>query len=157
MPLVAEIFFLKYDGWYNLLRILPCIGILVVSLFAGVFCLVGVFIFLLGLRSLVARRTWIRDGFVHQRLRLLGIPGWRRCPCRAVTDVNHNDSSASNGKTRYDVVIERNCWLQRKRNPLYLFWRMTVATNVSTEREAEVIVQQLRKELNLPAKADGDG
>jgi hypothetical protein len=32
----------------------------------------------------------------------------------------------------------------------YLFSRMTVATNVSTEREAEAIEFQLRKDLRLP-------
>jgi hypothetical protein len=116
-----------------------------------VFSLIGLVIFYIGLNGLVFRRTWIQNGLIHQRLHLLGIPWSRSIPCSSATGVNHRDTTKSGGQTWYNIVIERNTVAQYKRMEWrYLFSRMTVATNVPTEREAKAIEDQMRKELRLP-------
>ena len=114
-------------------------------------CVVGLFGLLLllsGLRGFVARRTWIQGGVLHQRARLFGIPWSRRVSCRNLDRVHHGDLSSSGGKTWYDVVIERNTTERTGRIPWRcLFSRITVATNVPSEREADELVQRLRAEL----------
>jgi len=65
---------------------------------------------------------------------------WRNGICRA----------GLGGQTWYDIVIERSTEAQYKRFEWrYLFNRITVATNIPSEREAQDIVNQLKKDLQL--------
>jgi hypothetical protein len=87
---------------------------------------------------------------ILQRARFLVIPWTRQCPCSSATGVNLSDTTKSGGQTWYDVVIERNSESRYKGFQWrYLFSRITVATNVPTEREAQDIVDHLTKDLHL--------
>ncbi len=139
------------QGWENLLRLIPLFMALGLCVITVVFSLIGLLLFYIGLNGLVSRRTWIQNGMIHQRLHLLGIPWSRSIPCSSATGVNHSDTTKSGGQTWYNIVIERNTEAQYKRMEWrYLFSRMTVATNVPTEREAQALIKQLQKELHLP-------
>ncbi len=151
MPDLLKDLFKPAHGWMILTRIAPLIGVLGIFLMMGVFGLIGLFLFLIGVRGFIARRTWIANNMIHQQSRFLGIPWSRQCPCSSATGVNRSDTTKSGGQTWYDVVIERNTEAQYKRLQWrYLFSRITVASNVPTEREAQDIVDHLRKELRLP-------
>jgi hypothetical protein len=150
LPDLLKDLFKPTHGWMILTQIAPLIGVLGIFLMMGVFGLIGLFLFLIGVRGFIARRTWIENGMIHQRSRFLGIPWTRSCPCSSATGVNLGDTTKSGGQTWYDVVIERNTEAQYKRLQWrYLFSRITVATNVPTEREAQDIADHLRKELHL--------
>ena len=138
------------QGWMNLFRLIPLAMSLGLCLMTAVFGLIGLLLLFLGVRGFIARRTWIENGMIHQRSRFLGIPWARQCPCSSATGVNLGDTTKSGGQTWYDVVIERNTESQYKRLQWrYLFSRITVATNVPTEREAQDIVDHLKKDLRL--------
>ena len=137
-------------GWHNLFRIIPLFMCLGVCMIGAVFGFIGLVLLLIGVRSLIARRTWIENGMIYQRSRFLGIPWSRHCPCSSATGVNISDTTKSGGQTWYDVVIERNTEAQYKHFEWrYLFSRITVATNVPTEREAQDIVDHLKRDLHL--------
>jgi hypothetical protein len=137
-------------GWHNLFRIIPLFMCLGVCMLGVVFSFIGLMLLLMGVRGLIARRTWIENGIIHQHSRFLGIPWARQCPRSSATGVNLSDTTKSGGQTWYDVVIERNTEAQYKRLQWrYLFSRITVATNVPTEREAQDIVDHLKKDLRL--------
>jgi hypothetical protein len=137
-------------GWMNLFRLIPLFMSLGLCLMTAVFGLIGLLLLFLGVRGFIARRTWIENGVIHQRSRFLGLPWSRQCPCSSATGVNRNDTTKSGGQTWYDVVIERNTEAQYKRFEWrYLFSRITVATNIPTERESQDIVDHLRKDLHL--------
>ena len=144
--------FEKAEGWYNLFRLIPLVLVIGACLMMGVLLLLGLLFLFISLRGLVYRRTWIRDGMIHQRSRLFGIPWTSSCPSASATGVNIGDSTSSNGKTWHDIVIERNTVSRLGKMPwLYLFSRITIATNVPTLAEAEEIMARLRQELHLPA------
>ena len=154
--MVKEVFTMRADGWCNLFRMVPLAMALVSSVISLAFGLFGLLMLFIGLRGFIARRTWIQQGVLRQRARLFGIPWVRRCPCNRIAGVSRGDSSSSGGKTWYDIVIGQNAQSRMGRTPwLYLFSRITVATNVPTEREADEIVTRLREDLRLPADADG--
>ena len=137
-------------GWHNLFRIIPLFMCLGVCMLGVVFSFIGLMLLLMGVRGLIARRTWIETGMIHQRSRFLGIPWTRHYPCSSATGVNLSDTTKSGGQTWYDVVIERDSESRYKRFEWrYLFSRITVATNVPTEREAQDIVDHLKKDLHL--------
>lgn len=138
------------QGWANLFRLIPLIMSVGLCLLTGVFSLFGLLFLFIGVSGLIARRTWIENGMIHQRLSFLGIPWKRRCPCSSAAGVNMGDTTKSGGQTWYGIVIERNTEAQYKRFQWrYLFSRITVATNVPTEREAQDIVDHLKKDLRL--------
>jgi hypothetical protein len=115
-----------------------------------VFSFIGLMLLLMGVRGLIARRTWIETGMIHQRSRFLGIPWICHYPCSSATGVNLGDTTKSGGQTWYDVVIERDSESRYKRFEWrYLFSRITVATNVPTEREAQDLVDHLKRDLHL--------
>ncbi len=160
LPSLARDILKRAAGWDNLAKLFPLAMALGTCLMMTVLGLFGLLFLFLGLHGLVSRRTWIRNGMVHQRLRLLGIPWTRNCLCSSVTGVNTGDRTSSGGRTWYSVVIERNTATQhaRRKAPwLYLFSRMTVATNVPAQGEAEEMVARLRHDLGLPGEADGSG
>ncbi|MEI6645677.1 MAG: hypothetical protein WCP12_06535 [bacterium] len=138
------------QGWMNLFRLIPLMMSVGLCLLTVVFSLFGLLFLFIGVSGLIARRTWIENGMIHQRSRFLGIPWTRQCPCSSATGVNLGDTTKSGGQTWYDVVIERNTEAQYKRLQWrYLFSRITVATNVPTEREAQDIMDHLKKDLHL--------
>jgi hypothetical protein len=138
------------QGWMNLFRLIPLFMSLGLCLMMAVFGLIGLLLLFLGVRGFIARRTWIENNMIQQRSRFLGIPWTRQCPCSSATGVNLSDTTKSGGQTWYDVVIERNTESQYKRLQWrYLFSRITVATNVPTEREAQDITDHLKKDLHL--------
>ena len=156
LPMTSREIFAKAEGWYNLFKIVPIILSLGACMMVVVLSGFGLLMLFIGLRSLVSRRTWVYDGFVNQRLRLFGIPWRRRCACADVAGVNCGDSSSSNGRTWRSIVIERNARSRVGRTPwLYVFSRMTVATDIATEREAEELMVRLRQEMHLRPDADG--
>jgi hypothetical protein len=121
-----------------------------------VFTLLGLFIMFIGFNGLVSRKTWIENGVVRQRLQFLGIPWRRSCPVSCVSDVGIGSSSSSGGKSWYDVVIRYSTGRRELCFPLFLiFGQLTVATNVSTDREAHALITQLKKELRLPEEEEG--
>ena len=70
--------------------------------------------------------------------------------------VNCGDSSSSNGKTWRSIVIECNGRTGAGRSSWKgMFRRMTVATDVATERETEEIMKRLRQDLRLRLDPDG--
>jgi len=153
--LVEDVFTMKAEGWCNLFRLIPLFMTLGICLFVVAFGLFSLLFLFIGLRGFISRRTWVQNGVLHQHARLFGIPWTRRVPCSSVSGVNHGDSTSSNGKTWYDIVIERTAKSKTGRVPwLCLFRRITVATNVPTEREADEIVKRLRVDLRLPADAE---
>ena len=138
------------QGWVNLFRLIPLMMSVGLCLLTVVFSLFGLLFLFIGVSGLIARRTWIENGIIHQRLSFLGVPWRRRCPCSSATGVNLGDTTKSGGQTWYGIVIERNTEAQYKRFEWrYLFSRITVATNVPTEREAQDIVDHLKKDLHL--------
>jgi hypothetical protein len=138
------------QGWANLFRLIPLVMSVGLCLITGVFSLFGLLFLCIGVNGLVARRTWIENGVINQRLSFLGIPWRRSCPCSSATGVNIGDTTKSGGQTWYGIVIERDTEAQYKRLQWrYLFSRMTVATNVPTQCEAQDIMDQLQKELRL--------
>jgi hypothetical protein len=144
------------EGWQNLFRLIPLVMAFGVCLMVGVFGLFGLLFLLIGVRGLISRRTWIEKGVIHQRARLFVIPWSRSCPCASATGVNLGDTTTSGGRTWYDVVIERNTVSHYKKAQWrYLFSRITVATNVPTQQEAEDLAVRLRRELRLPEGAVG--
>lgn len=150
LPDLLKDVFKSSHGWLNLFRIIPLFMCLGVCMLGVVFGLIGLLLLLIGVRGFIARRTWIENGMIHQRSRFLGIPWTRQCPCSSATGVNLGDTTKSGGQTWYDVVIERNTEAQYKRFEWrYLFSRITVATNVPTEREAQDIVDHLKRDLHL--------
>ena len=156
LPMTVPEIFMQAKGWYNLFKIIPLFFTLGACLMVVVLSLFGLLMLFIGLRSLVSRRTWVRDGFVYQRLRLFGIPWRRRCACARVAGVNCGDSSSSNGKTWRSIVIECNGRTGTSRSSWKgIFCRMTVATDVATERETEEIMKRLRQDLRLRLDPDG--
>ncbi|MEI7901961.1 MAG: hypothetical protein WCK89_17045 [bacterium] len=154
LPDLLKDVFKAAQGWQNLFRIISLAMALGICLIMVVFGLFGLLLLFLGVRGFVARRTWIENGIIYQRSRFFGIPWTRSCPCASVTGVNLGDTTKSGGQTWYDVVIERNTLTQYKRAEWrYLFSRITVATHVPTEREAQDIVDHFKKELRLSADA----
>lgn len=150
LPGLLKDVFKASHGWHNLFRIIPLFMCLGVCMLGAVFGFIGLVLLLLGVRGLIARRTWIQNGMIYQRSRFLGLPWSRHCPCSSATGVNISDTTKSGGQTWYDVVIERNTEAQYKHFEWrYLFSRITVATNVPTEREAQDIVDHLKKDLRL--------
>jgi hypothetical protein len=150
LPGLLKDVFKASHGWNNLFRIIPLFMCLGVCMLGVVFSFMGLVLLLIGVRGLIARRTWIENGMIHQRSRFLVIPWTRQCPCSSATGVNLSDTTKSGGQTWYDVVIERSTEAQYKRLQWrYLFSRITVATNVPTEREAQDIVDHLKKDLHL--------
>ena len=138
------------QGWMNLFRLIPLFTSLGICMIMAVFGLIGLLLLFLSVRGFIARRTWIENGIIQQRSCFLGIRWTRQCPCSSATGVNLGDTTKSGGQTWYDVVIERNTEAQYKRFEWrYLFSRITVATNVPTEREAQDIVDHLKKDLRL--------
>ena len=146
------------QGWYNLFRLIPLFMSLGVGLLMVVFGLLGLLLLFFGVRGFIARRTWIENNIIYQRARFFGIPWARQCPCSSATGVNLGDTTKSGGQTWYDVVIERNTESQYKRAKWrYLFSRITVATHVPTEREAQDIEDHLRNELRKGGSSSKEG
>lgn len=150
LPGLLRDVFKSAHGWHNLFRLIPLFMCMGVCMLGAVFGFFGIVLILLGVRGLIARRTRIENGMIHQRSRFLGIPWTRQCLCSSATGVNLGDTTRSGGQTWYDVVIERNTGAQYKRFEWRDFFsRIIVATNVPTEREAQDIVDHLIKDLHL--------
>jgi hypothetical protein len=150
LPSLLKDVFEASHGWHNLIRIFPLFMCLGVCMLGVVFSFIGLMLLLMGVRGLIARRTWIETGMIHQRSRFLGIPWICHYPCSSATGVNLGDTTKSGGQTWYDVVIERDSESRYKRFEWrYLFSRITVATNVPTEREAQDLVDHLKRDLHL--------
>ncbi|MEI8243447.1 MAG: hypothetical protein WCI17_09300 [bacterium] len=155
LPDLLKEVFKKAEGWYNLFRLFPLVMAAGICLIMAVFSLFGLLMLYIGLHAFISRRTWIRDGMLHQQARLFGIPWSRRVPCSRISGVNIGGSSSSGGKTWYDIDIECNAASSFGRHPLRrLFSRLTVVTNVPTTREADEIIKRLRAELHLPAEPE---
>lgn len=144
------------QGWEYLFRLLPLFGAAMICLLMVVFSLFGLLFLYVGVSGLVARRTRIENGMLRQRLHFLGIPWWRSWPCTSVNEVAIGSTSSSGGKSFCDVVVTRNTTPFLTKFPLcLLFGQLTVATNVSTNREAHALIRQLQKELRLPEEDGG--
>jgi hypothetical protein len=154
--MISEVF-KPIKSWQDtLFRILPLLMSLGLCLLTVIPSLLGLFIMFIGFAGLVSRKTWIENGVVRQRLSFMGIPWHRNWPISSLSDVGIGSTSSSGGKSWYDVVIRRK---MGKREGLFLwqllFGQLTVATNVSTHREAYAIINQLRSELRLPEEEEG--
>lgn len=144
------------EGWQNLLRLFPLAMSLGICLMMLVFGLLGLLFLLIAVRGLVFRKTWFESGMIRQRAQLFGIPWMRSCPCAEATGVNLGDKTTSGSQTWYDVVIERKMAARDKKGELRgLFRRITVASNVPTQKEADDLAVRLRRELHLPEGAEG--
>jgi hypothetical protein len=156
LPEIVPEVFKPAKSWEDtLFRIIPLIMSLGLCFLTLVFTLVGLFIMSIGFSGLVARKTWIENSVVRQRLSFMGIPWYRSCPCSRVSDVTTGSTSTSGGKSWCDVVIRYSTGRRELCFPLFLiFGQLTVATNVSTHREAYAIINQLRKELRLPEERE---
>jgi hypothetical protein len=157
LPEIVPEVFKPTKSWEDtLFRVIPLIMSLGLCMLTLVFTLLGLFIMFIGFNGLVSRKTWIENGVVRQRLQFLGIPWRRSCPVSGVSDVGIGSTSSSGGKSWYDVVIRRKTG---KREAMFLwqllFGQLTVATNVSTDREAKALIKQLQTELRLPEENEG--
>jgi hypothetical protein len=151
LPDIVPEVFKPTKSWEDaLFRIIPLFMSLGLCFLTLVFTLVGLFIMLMGFSGMVSRRTWIENGVVRQRLRLFGIPGWRSWPVSSVSDVGIGGTTRSGSAAWYDIVIRRGRSGFANSFPWFLlFGQLTVATNVPTEREADELMKQLRRELRL--------
>jgi hypothetical protein len=157
LPEIVPDVFKPVKSWGDaLFRIIPLFMSLGLCFLTLVFTLIGLFIMFIGFNGLVSRKTWIENGVVRQRLHFLGIPCRRSCPVSCISDVDIGSTSSSGGNSWYDVVIRRKTG---KRDAMFLwqllFGQLTVATNVSTDREARALITQLKKELHLPEEEEG--
>jgi hypothetical protein len=157
LPDIVPEVFKPVKSWEDtLFRVIPLIMSLGLCMLTLVFTLLGLFIMFIGFNGLVSRRTWIENGVVRQRLQFLGIPWRRSCLVSCVSDVGIGSSSSSGGNSWYDVVIRYSTGKRELCFPLFLiFGQLTVATNVSTDREAQALIKQLRTELRLPEEEEG--
>lgn len=145
----------RATGWQVVAWIIPVAFIAAMIAVGAVIALIGLLFLLVGLRGLIFRRTWVEQGEIRQRARLLGIPWSRRCSAASATGVSCSDSTSSGERTWYDVVIERKTAACAEKVQLRdLFGRLTVASNVPTRREAEDLAARLRRELRLPEGAE---
>jgi hypothetical protein len=139
------------QGWGHLARLLPLLGAAMICLLTVVFSLFGLLFLYIGVSGLIARRTWIEHGVLRQRVSFLGLPWWRSWPCSCINEVGIVSTSSSGGKSFCDVGVTRMTTPFFTKFPLcLLFGQLTVATNVSTDREAQALIKQLQKELHLP-------
>jgi len=156
LPEIVPEVFKPTKSWGDVLfRIIPLFMSLGLCFLTLVFTLIGLFIMFIGFSGIVSRKTWIENGVVRQRLSFMGIPWHRSCPCSRVSDVTTGSTSTSGGKSWYDVVIRYSTGRRELCFPLFLiFGQLTVATNVSTDREAQTLIKQLQKEMHLPEERE---
>jgi len=153
--MVKDIVPKKADGWENLFLVVPLFFALIPCIIALAFGLFGLLLLWIGLHSLVSRRTWVQSGTIHQRNSLFGIPWRRSYPCNTAASVEIGDTTSSGTRTWRSIVIRRNTGTGDRVTLRHILGSITVATDISTQEEAESLCAKLRQDLRLPADADG--
>jgi hypothetical protein len=144
-------------GIGDALFMLLSLAFIIIPTFIGLACSgFGALFLTIAFKEFILRQTWIANGNVYQRRRLLGIPlRTISIPCEQVGQVGVGGSTSSGGKSWKDVTIEPrqlqplsgNAWV-RLYKAILKPGSITVATSIPTQRETDKIIKDLRNNIN---------